>query len=77
MVIVSKEKVVTTIDELLSTLDLLEMQVTLRVNHVLKNKENEMIHTVEIIESYVGHMETKQFRNIGEGNWGGYDSLAV
>lgn len=69
MEIVSKEKVVMTIENLLSTLDLLESQVKLRVNHVLTNKENDVIHSVEIIQSYVGNMEENIFRFVNEGRF--------
>lgn len=69
MEIVSKEKVVMTIENLLSTLDLLESQVALRVNHVLTNKENDVIHSVEIIQAYVGNMEEKIFRLVNEGRF--------
>ncbi|WP_379968453.1 hypothetical protein [Ectobacillus sp. sgz5001026] len=79
MEIVSKEKVVMTIENLLSTLDLLESQVTLRVNHVLTNKENDVIHSVEIIQAYVGNMEETIFRLVNEGRFVSHriDMLAV
>lgn len=79
MEIVSKEKVVMTIENLLSTLDLLESQVTLRVNHVLTNKENDVIHSIEIIQAYVGNMEENIFRLVNEGKFASHriDMLAV
>ena len=79
MEIVSKEKVVMTIENLLSTLDLLESQVTLRVNHVLTNKENDVIHSVEIIQAYVENMEENIFRLVNEGRFVSHriDMLAV
>jgi hypothetical protein len=69
MKVVPKENIVKQIDELLSTLDLLETNMALRVHHAIKHKEDEVLDGAEIIHAHVAHMETKMVHHLEEGNW--------
>ncbi|WP_028402741.1 hypothetical protein [Ectobacillus panaciterrae] len=69
MKVVPKESVMKQIEELVSTLDLLEMNITLRVNHTIKHKEDDVLDGTEIIHAHVAHMEAKMVRHLEEGNW--------
>lgn len=46
-------------DQMLSALDLLEMNVSLRVSHSLKDKREDLHNRVEVTEMHIQHMEDK------------------
>ncbi|MFD0768497.1 hypothetical protein ACFQZ1_06170 [Bacillus sp. CGMCC 1.60114] len=69
MKMVQKDDVMKKMDQLLNTLDLLEMNVSLRVNHALKDKREFVANKAEIMEMHIKHMETKLLHHEEKGNW--------
>lgn len=66
---VQKESILKTMDQMLSTLDLLEMNISLRVNHALKDKREFVNNKVEITEMHIQHMESKIVHHEEKGSW--------
>lgn len=66
---VQKEAIMKTMDQMLSTLDLLEMNISLRVNHALKDKRECVNDKVEITEMHIQHMESKIVHHEEKGSW--------
>ncbi|MEI4800825.1 hypothetical protein ACIGHG_00195 [Bacillus sp. NPDC077411] len=69
MKMVQKEDVMKKMDQMLNTLDLLEMNVSLRVDHALKDKREFIVNKVEVMEMHMKHMETKLLNHKEKGNW--------
>ncbi|MDH2876278.1 hypothetical protein MXE24_06925 [Bacillus cytotoxicus] len=69
MAMVQKENVMKKMDQMLSALDLLEMKVSLRINHDLKDKREDICKKVEITEMHIQHMEDKLVHHQEKGNW--------
>lgn len=69
MAMVQKESVVKKMDQMLSALDLLEMNVSLRVNHFLKDKREDLYNKVEVTEMHIQHMEDKLLHHEEQGSW--------
>lgn len=69
MKIVPMDDVLNGMDRLLSALDLLEMNVTLRVNHAVKRKEDEIIDEIEIVNMHLTHLDSKLEHHLEKGNW--------
>jgi hypothetical protein len=69
MKVVPKENALQQMEELISSFDLLETNIALRVNHVLQYKENQVLEYAEIIAVRVTHMEEKLTRHSEEGWW--------
>ncbi|WP_242217455.1 hypothetical protein [Bacillus cereus group sp. BfR-BA-01380] len=69
MKMVQKEDVMKKMDQILNTLDLLEMNVSLRVDHALKDKREFVVNKVEVMEMHMKHMETKLLNHEEKGNW--------
>ena len=59
MAMVQKEDVMKTMDQMLSSLDLLEMNIGIRMNHALKDKSEKIRNKIEITEMHIEHMENK------------------
>ena len=59
MAMVQKEDVMKTMDQMLSSLDLLEMNIGIRMNHALKDKSEKICNKIEITEMHIEHMENK------------------
>ncbi|MFX3622780.1 MAG: hypothetical protein ACE3JP_01735 [Ectobacillus sp.] len=69
MKVIPKDSIVNELDQLLSALDLFEMNMALRVNHALKHKEDDVVDGAEIIHVHVAHMESRLNHHLEEGNW--------
>lgn len=69
MKMVQKEDVMKKMDQMLNTLDLLEMNMSLRVNHALKDKREFVVNKAEIMEMHIKHMEAKLLQHEEKGNW--------
>ena len=46
-------------DQMLSSLDLLEMNIGIRMNHALKDASEKICNKIEITEMHIEHMENK------------------
>ncbi|MCP8968793.1 hypothetical protein [Ectobacillus ponti] len=69
MEMVSKHAVLNGMDSLLNTLDLLDMQMTLRINHTVKHKEESLLDRMDVLHVSLTHMEGKLERHLEEGDW--------
>ncbi|MBC6975519.1 hypothetical protein H9I32_25060 [Bacillus sp. Xin] len=69
MAMVQKENVMKKMDQMLSALDLLEMNVSLRVNHSLKDKREDIYNRGEVTEMHIQHMEDKLLHHEEKGSW--------
>ncbi|HDR7792620.1 TPA: hypothetical protein QCY19_001158 [Bacillus luti] len=69
MAMVQKEDVMKKMDQMLSSLDLLEMNIGIRMNHALKDKSEKICNKIEIAEMYIEHMENKLVHHEEKGNW--------
>ncbi|MFJ8527071.1 hypothetical protein [Bacillus sp. NPDC094106] len=69
MAMVQKENVMKKMDQMLSALDLLEMNVSLRVNHAIKDRREDICNKVEITEMHIQHMEDKLLHHEEKGSW--------
>ncbi|WP_459501489.1 hypothetical protein [Bacillus sp. C1] len=69
MAMVQKENVMKKMDQMLNALDLLEMNVSLRVSHSLKDKREDICNRGEITEMYIQHMEDKLLHHEEKGSW--------
>ena len=69
MAMVQKEDVMNTMDQMLSSLDLLEMNIGIRMNHALKDKSEKICNKIEITEMHIEHMENKLVHHEEKGNW--------
>ncbi|WP_410981983.1 hypothetical protein [Bacillus cereus] len=69
MAMVQKENVMKKMDQMLSALDLLEMNVSLRVNHSLKDKREDICNRGEVTEMHIQHMEGKLLHHEEKGSW--------
>ncbi|MFD3446070.1 hypothetical protein ACFDTO_15870 [Microbacteriaceae bacterium 4G12] len=69
MKVVPKDHIVNGIDQLLSALDLLEMNMELRINHTIKHKEDSVMDEMEVIGMHMTHMESKMVHHLEKGNW--------
>ncbi|MDM5154175.1 hypothetical protein QUF88_10095 [Bacillus sp. DX1.1] len=69
MAMVQKESVMKKMDQMLSALDLLEMNVSLRVSHSLKDKREDLHNRVEVTEMHIQHMEDKLSHHEEKGSW--------
>ena len=56
-------------DQMLSSLDLLEMNIGIRMNHALKDKGENICNKIEITEMHIEHMENKLVHHEEKGNW--------
>lgn len=69
MKIVPMDDVLNGMDRLLSALDLLEMNVTLRVNHAVKHKEDEVMDDIEVVNMHLTHLDSKLEHHLEKGSW--------
>ncbi|PEA08257.1 hypothetical protein CN425_03235 [Bacillus cereus] len=69
MAMVQKEDVIKKMDQMLSSLDLLEMNIGIRMNHALKDKGENICNKIEITEMHIEHMENKLVHHEEKGNW--------
>ncbi|MBO9128205.1 hypothetical protein [Bacillus sp. 165] len=69
MKVVQLDHALKEIDQLLSTLDLLEMNLTLRINHAIKHKEDIIMDTMEYTDMRLLHMEAKIEHHEEKGCW--------
>lgn len=69
MKIVPMDDVLNGMDRLLSALDLLEMNVTLRVNHTVKHKEDEVMNDIEVVNMHLTHLDSKLEHHLKKGSW--------
>ncbi|MEH7459225.1 hypothetical protein CON65_07595 [Bacillus pseudomycoides] len=69
MAMVQKENVMKKMDQMLSALDLLEMNVSLRVNHAIKDRREDICNKAEITEMHIQHMEDKLLHHEEKGSW--------
>lgn len=56
-------------DQMLSSLDLLEMKIGIRMNHALKDKGEKIRNKIEITEMHIEHMENKLVHHEEKGSW--------
>lgn len=54
---------------MLSFFDLLEMNIGIRMNYVLKDVSEKICNKIEIIEMYIEYMENKLVYYEEKGNW--------
>lgn len=69
MAMVQKEDVMKRMDQMLSSLDLLEMNIGIRMNHALKDASEKICNKIEITEMHIEHMENKLVHHEEKGNW--------
>jgi hypothetical protein len=69
MKVIKLDHVLKGIDQLLSTLDLLEMNMSLRINHAIKHKEDIIMDATEYTDMRLTHMEAKIEHHQERGFW--------